>query len=616
MQEENRPSWDALRVGIIVSFVAGFLGIASGAQAATITVCSSGCNYASIQAAVNAAASGDTISIGAGTFGENINISAKSVTLQGAGADATVVNGVGGRPFYVSTSTVTISRMRLTAGAGPVGGAIMNIGGVVTIADAVIDGNTAPYGGGGIYTANGGTLTLTNTRVSGNVSSSTGGGIEIIDGTVTLIDSTVSGNTAAGDSGGIHNQGTLTLIRSTVSGNTASGWGGGILTWGDVRVVNSTVSGNSAGQSAGAVYIVQGSAYLFNATIAGNTASAWYGTGGVLGRTTIKNSIIAGNTGPYRQDCFGGPWTSLGNNVIQNPSNCAVTAVEGDRFNVDARLDVLQDNGGATFTHALLSGSPAIDAGSPSGCTDADANPLPTDQRGSARVVDGDADGVARCDAGAFEFSSPAIQASAGPDQVLTGNAIGQAPVTLAGAATGGVAPLTYRWSQGTTTIATTPTITLTLGLGYHEFTFTATDANGQFASATTNVTVQLPTIAGPQGPQGLQGEPGPTGPQGPKGDTGAIGPQGPKGDTGPQGAPGPQGPVGATGSQGIQGPMGPPGPTGPQGEGLMSGSLLLLPAGSPAPPGYTFVGTFDLQPSESNRGRGVQLRVDLYRRN
>ena len=57
-------------------------------------------------------------------------------------------------------------------------------------------------------------------------------------------------------------------------------------------------------------------------------------------------------------------------------------------------------------------------------------------------------------------------------------------------------------------------------------------------------------------------------------------------------------------------------GPAGPQGEGLMTGSLLFLPAGSPAPAGYSFIGTFNLQPANTNRGQGSQVQVDGYRRN
>ena len=129
---------------------------------------------------------------------------------------------------------------------------------------------------------------------------------------------------------------------------------------------------------------------------------------------------------------------------------------------------------------------------------------------------------------------------------------------------------------------------------------------------------------AGPQGAQGTQGPQGLAGPQGLKGDTGAPGATGPPGPPGETGAVGPVGPVGAAGPQGATGPQGPMGPigptgatgaTGPQGEGLFSGSLLLLPTGAPAPDGYDLVGTFDLLPTADPRGRLFVWVVDLYRR-
>jgi hypothetical protein len=132
----------------------------------------------------------------------------------------------------------------------------------------------------------------------------------------------------------------------------------------------------------------------------------------------------------------------------------------------------------------------------------------------------------------------------------------------------------------------------------------------------------------GPQGPEGAQGAPGPQGPVGPmgpmglqgsEGPQGATGPQGPEGPAGPpgaagaQGAPGPQGPAGAQGPQGPTGPIGPQGPAGPQGEGLFSGSLVMVPSGSPVPAGYVFVGTFDLIPASG--GRSSAIAVDVYRK-
>ena len=132
----------------------------------------------------------------------------------------------------------------------------------------------------------------------------------------------------------------------------------------------------------------------------------------------------------------------------------------------------------------------------------------------------------------------------------------------------------------------------------------------------------------GPQGPegapgaQGAEGAPGPQGPSGPIGPQGTEGPQGatgPAGAEGPQGVPGapgaagPQGPSGPAGAQGVPGPQGPAGPAGPQGEGLFSGSMVMVPSGAPVPAGYVFVGTFDLIPSSG--GRSSAIAVDVYRK-
>ena len=117
----------------------------------------------------------------------------------------------------------------------------------------------------------------------------------------------------------------------------------------------------------------------------------------------VHNTIIAGNladgSGP---DCIGA-LASSGYNLIEDTSDCTITGdLAGNIVGADPRLGPLQNNGGATDTHALLAGSPAIDAGDPNGCTDATGALLTTDQRGAPRSSGSDP----RCDIGAFEFGA------------------------------------------------------------------------------------------------------------------------------------------------------------------------------------------------------------------
>jgi hypothetical protein len=162
-----------------------------------------------------------------------------------------------------------------------------------------------------------------------------------------------------------------------------------------VMITNSTFSGNAAVAYGGACFN-GGTMQIANSTFSGNSAT----TGGgilVFGPLQIGNMILNRGSSGKNIDSFGVVIvTSLGYNLSSDDGSGHLTG-PGDQINTDPVLGPLQDNGGSTLTHALLPGSPAIDAGNPN------FTPPPFfDQRGSGfdRVVNG------RIDIGAFEVQS------------------------------------------------------------------------------------------------------------------------------------------------------------------------------------------------------------------
>jgi cysteine-rich repeat protein len=106
------------------------------------------------------------------------------------------------------------------------------------------------------------------------------------------------------------------------------------------------------------------------------------------------NSLPADNAGP---DCQG-TLTSRGFNLIRNTDGCTFDGdTSGDLHNMDPALGPLQDNGGPTFTHALLEGSAALDAANPATPGSGDPACEEDDQRGVTRPQG------PRSDIGAFE---------------------------------------------------------------------------------------------------------------------------------------------------------------------------------------------------------------------
>jgi CSLREA domain-containing protein len=233
--------------------------------------------------------------------------------------------------------------------------------------------------------------------IEGNGAPSGGRVIQILDSLAVSISGVTirNGNVPIGDGGGIYAYGPLTLADSTVSGNVARDFGGGIENDFPSTLTNVTLSGNRAGLSGGGIDNDEGKATLNNVTVTGNTADSdgdGSGSGGGVAGGIVQNTIMAGNSdgspglASQSPDCGG--ITSQGNNLIGNTTGCTFTPGTGDQLGVDPLLGPLADNGGPTFTHALLKGSPAIDGAGPGAAA--------VDQRGVPRSSD----------IGAYEFAT------------------------------------------------------------------------------------------------------------------------------------------------------------------------------------------------------------------
>ena len=331
-----------------------------------------------------------------------------SVRIQGL----TVTEGYTG--IYNDSATLTVSNCSVSYNHGSSGGGIYNGDATLRILNSTIANNCAcQHGGGyggGIYNSLGGSVTISNSIVSGNSaitpSPEEGYGGGIWGGGLTITDSTITNNFASLTGGGIDGGGTIT--NSTISGNGAGGGndhrpgqGGGIF--GGGTITNCTISGNGVfgsqfkGPGAGGGIYVGGTTSISNSTLSDNSVS--YGNGGDIcngGILEIRNTVL--NTGnPDNIFNLSGTITSRGYNLSSDSAGGFLTG-PGDQTNTNPLLGPLRDNGGPTFTHALLSGSPAIDAGDP-----VFTPPPAFDQRGApfVRVFNG------RIDIGSFELQPP-----------------------------------------------------------------------------------------------------------------------------------------------------------------------------------------------------------------
>ena len=347
----------------------------------------------------------------------------------------------------------TLDGVTVSGSTGAYGGALYaGNDGELEIIDSTFENNTATTNGGAVYIYNDNDATISGSTFTNNESLADGGAIfGEIHYNVTIVDCTITGNSAADDGGGLafyakKPDNVLSITDTTIDANDAGDLGGGLKIDAQdpliVSITNSTVSNNTAQTDAGILFDEGGiTATINNSTISAN--AALYGSGGVYigsgSSLTVNQSTISANSSAGSYTGTDGGGIQLGDNtsvvtlsgsiVSGNSSGVAgaadfglysslasdtasITATNSLIGEVDSRITVngtnnvsstnpmlgaLANNGGPTKTMALLTGSPAIDAG---------PNPVATftgnefDQRGAgyARVVGG------LVDIGAFEL--------------------------------------------------------------------------------------------------------------------------------------------------------------------------------------------------------------------
>jgi hypothetical protein len=359
--------------------------------------CAQSAPCANIQHAVVVANAADTISIAKGTYKESFGVRiSKDLTVNGAGPFSTTVSTV----WNASVFTV-------------------DVGVTATITGIFVRHGHAENGGG---IKNEGTLTLERVRIWQNESEGSGGGIlNTTSAVLTMRDGEIAYNKAKSSGGGLSNQGVAVLHNVRVVANHAP-FGGGIATatgatftatqsliavndsiaissfGSDVTLTNTTVSGNRGG---GITTQDEGRTRLTHVTVANNGI----GSGDVAGlfvesgsELYLLNTIVANNNN-VQCEIRGGPSTGTvvsGSGSLDSDNTCTLFPPPHNLIGVDPQLGPLKNNGGTSHTHALLTGSPAIDHATSEFCE-------AVDQRGVLRPVDGDLDGEPLCDIGAYE---------------------------------------------------------------------------------------------------------------------------------------------------------------------------------------------------------------------
>jgi len=328
------------------------------------------------------------------------------LTIIGQGAERTIIERDAHAPVFRMLEIAMAASLRLDgltvrggSGSGLQAGGIDNHG-TLTIFHSTIANNVGDVGG----IDNHGTLTIIHSTIANNVGDF--GGAIVNTGSVKLTHSSITDNDSGHLGGGLTTiGGTVLMASTTVTGNSTDGSGGLENRGGFVSITNSTFTENVGTVTGGILNGLAGTMFLTNSTLARNETLGFFGVGGGLenfgGTVLMQNPILALNTITFpppaadeSSDCAG-VVTSLGHNLIGDPTSCTITLQPSD-LTGDPGLGTFTDNGKPGNGHfPLLPTSQAIDAGNDAVCPR-------RDQLGQRRV-DISKVGTSRCDIGAIE---------------------------------------------------------------------------------------------------------------------------------------------------------------------------------------------------------------------
>lgn len=495
-----------MKISALVLTCAIGLCAAAPSEAATVRVPA---DAATIQQAIDAAVPGDMVLVAPGTYVENIDFRGKAITVASEqGPAVTIIDG--NRAGSVVTFGTAENRSAVLTGFTVRNGATTFSGGGVLIRNAApsIIGNwivdNGACSGAGVYSYFSSPLIKGNTIARNYVygcSGASGLGVYVGgDSAAELIENVITDNSGFANGGGVtlFAAGRAVLRGNIIARNLTGGFspcssGGGIwmVNFSQATIVNNLVVGNAAGCGGGFYWGGSTGVTTFvNNTFADNDGAEGSAIemSGVDSRHVIYNNLIVGKAGQTALFCRNSTTTPAPVVNASDVYSAGAPAYGGtcaDQTGVRGNVSV---DPLFSAEYRLPAGSRVIDAG------DNAAPQLPAvDLDGNPRIVDGNFDGEARVDMGAYEFfeANAAPSADAGPDQAVNADAGCAAAVTLNGGAStdpDGDA-LTSLWS-GAFGSASGPTPSVSLAPGTHVITLTVADGRGGSASDTVTVTV------------------------------------------------------------------------------------------------------------------------------